>query len=193
MVFKRWALVLLLLAGLSQFAQGGWIYLKASLAQQLLQHAWQKSLNNGHEIKPWPWADTSPIARLQLPRLEIDTIVLRGDHGQALAFGPGHAAGGVMPGEPGTLLISGHRDTHFRFMRDLVLGDRVRLESIGGAVRDYRIIETQIVDADSFRVDTVGPDRLLLATCWPFDTAVPGGPFRFIAIAETDSSLKEKG
>ena len=174
---------LLLLLGFAQLASGSWIQLKAVLAQQLLQLAWERRLATGQNAKPWPWADTEPIARLQLPRLNVDRIVLSGDHGQALAFGPGHTSASAPPGQTGTILISGHRDTHFRFMRDVKVSDLVTITAATGQKQDYRIIETQVLDADITQIPTAGTDQLLLATCWPFDAIAPGGPLRFVAVA----------
>jgi len=175
---------LLLLLGCVQLAAGSWVHIKAVLAQQLLLRAWEGSLATGLPSKPWPWADTEPIARLQLPRLGVDSIVLRGDHGQSLAFGPGHASASVLPGEPGTTLISGHRDTHFRFMRDVKIGDSLTLIAATGKSQRYQITKTQVVDAEKTQIQAAAANQLLLVTCWPFDSVVPGGPLRFMAIAE---------
>src|SRR5690606_25926119 len=72
-------------------AQPAWLQAKAALAQVLLQSAWSQSRDSGDAVKPWPWADTHPVARLSVPRLAIDQIVLAGDAGRVLAFGPGWA------------------------------------------------------------------------------------------------------
>lgn len=87
----------LLLAGLLclgcwQLSEGAWIYAKAGLAQLLLQRAWSRALQGEADPKPWPWADTSPVARLRAPGSGVDMIVLSGAYGRTLAFGPGHLA-----------------------------------------------------------------------------------------------------
>ena len=181
---------LLLLLGCAQLAAGSWVHIKAALAQQLLQRAWEGSLATGLSSKPRPWADTVPIARLQLPRLGVDSIVLSGDHGQSLAFGPGHTSASALPGESGAMLISGHRDTHFRFMRDIKVGDSLILIAATGKSQRYQIIKTQVVDAEKTQIQAVATDQLLLATCWPFDSVVPGGPLRFVVIAEPVSEVQ---
>lgn len=86
-----------------------WIPVKAELAQALLEDAWRRTLNGGKNAKPWPWADTSPVAVLEAPRLGIRLIVLSGTSGRNLAFGP------TLLGAPdqGDKVLSGHRDTHF--------------------------------------------------------------------------------
>ncbi len=174
----------MLLLGATQVAQGSWIHVKALVAQQLLQQAWLRGQQSGLIEKPWPWADTHPVARLQVPRLGIDQIVLEGNHGQALAFGPGLASESVMPGTEGVMLISGHRDTHFRFMRNLRVGDQVRVDSISGEHLAYRVTDTRVVNAHDLYLQSDNTHKLLLATCWPFNSAVLGGQWRFVVIAE---------
>ena len=59
--------VTLVLLGLWQIGSGAWIYVKAQLAQVLLQRAWAGTLAGQRDVKPWPWADTWPVARLVVP------------------------------------------------------------------------------------------------------------------------------
>ncbi|UCE88716.1 MAG: class GN sortase, partial [Pseudomonadota bacterium] len=71
----------LALPGAWQLGHGAWIYAKAVLAQHLLHSAWQHTLaqravSSQPRILPWPWADTWPVARLQVPRLDVDLVVL---------------------------------------------------------------------------------------------------------------------
>ncbi len=181
----RLVCIALLLLGLSQMAQGSWIHLKAALAQLLLERAWQRSLQTGVASKPWSWADTWPLARLEIPRLGVDMIVLAGDHGQSLAFGPGHASLSARPGEPGTMLISGHRDTHFRFMGDLQAGDLIRIGGAAGIEYAYRVTTTEVVDSTKARILS-DPDQhsLILATCWPLESVIPRGNQRYLVIAD---------
>ena len=99
-------------------AQGLYIPAKAVVAQQLLQLAWERAQDGARAARSWPWADTPPVARLIVPELDIDQIVLEGASGRTLAFGPGVLPGSVPPGDAGHIVISGHRDTHFRFLAD---------------------------------------------------------------------------
>src|SRR4051812_47678431 len=77
-------------AGLVLFGQGAYIHAKALLAQLLLERAFSETVATGRDTKPWSWADTWPVARIEVKRLHAGTIVLAGSSGQALAFGPGH-------------------------------------------------------------------------------------------------------
>ena len=154
--------VVLGLLGVVLFGQGIWIHAKALLAQVLLERAFAASLAGGHAVKPWPWADTWPVARITVPRLHKSAIVLAGSSGQALAFGPGHVARTPDVGEPGVAVYAAHRDTHFAF----------------------RVTGTDIVrwDASGIDADASG-QQLVLSTCWPLD-AIVSGPLRYVVRAE---------
>lgn len=181
---KRFVSLLLALAGGYLLADSGWIYLKAQLAQQLLERSWQQTLATAQPARPWPWADTWSVARLSVPTRGVDQIVLAGDSGRTLAFGPGHTPGSAMPGEAGSMVISGHRDTHFRFLQQLQQGEEIHLQTASGQYR-YRVRETRLLDARRHRLVS-DPDsrRLHLVTCFPFDSVVSGGPLRYVVDAE---------
>ena len=67
---------LLLCAGLALGARGAYLNAKAALAGLLLERAWHATQATGRVIRPWPWADLHPIARLRIPSLGLDQIVL---------------------------------------------------------------------------------------------------------------------
>ena len=179
------AAVLLLGLGLWQLGAGLWIHAKARLAQYLVAQAWAETLETGQDIKPWSWADTTPVARLMVPALNIDQIVLAGASGSTLAFGPGHLDGSAAPGTPGLSLISGHRDTHFGFLKELRPGMEIRIQRHDRRWRVYRARTGVVVDQGeaAFPIDYPRP-LLALVTCYPFDSPIPGGPLRYIVMAE---------
>ncbi|MGZ7081173.1 MAG: class GN sortase, partial [Thermoanaerobaculia bacterium] len=55
------------LSGVGLFDNGAWMYAKARLAQFLLQRAWERTLHGEKDVKPWRWADTWPVARIEFP------------------------------------------------------------------------------------------------------------------------------
>lgn len=178
------AALLLLGVGVWEGGQGLWIHGKARLAQHLLQQAWVTSQIEGYDAKPWPWADTSPIARLTVPRHGIDHIVLRGASGRTLAFGPGHHDGTALPGTPGVAMIAGHRDTHFAFLSQVKPGDAIELHNRHGGVVHYQVTGTAVIDSRlPFSPPAVDSPALLLLTCYPFDAVAPGGPLRYVVEA----------
>ena len=107
----------LLCFGFWQLGQGAYIPAKAWLALELMQRAWVRAGNGESRATPWPWADTWPVARLTARSGAVDLIVLAGDSGRTLAFGPGHVSASAMPGDVGNAVIGGHRDTHFQFLQ----------------------------------------------------------------------------
>ncbi|WP_428609786.1 class GN sortase [Sedimenticola sp.] len=180
----RLLIILCVLVGTWQIAEGGYIKAKAWLAQQLLQSAWDTTLTGGERTYPWPWADTWPVARLRVKRLGIDQIVLSGASGRNLAFGPGHIAGTAAPGESGNVVLSGHRDTHFRFLRDLQPGDWIELTPANGRSLIYAVIRREVHSQDDVWLLNQDASRLTLITCYPFDALIPGGRERFVIRAE---------
>lgn len=181
---QRWLVLALLLLGLSLAGQGLYIHAKARLAQALIAHAWAASRASGSPLRPWPWADTYPIARLRVPARDIDLYVLEGDSGRSLAFGPGHMSRTAMPGQAGNAVISAHRDTHFAFLKDLRVGDELLIESADASTRRYRVLDTAVVDQSEMAItDDTRETRLTLLTCYPFDALLPGGPLRYMVSA----------
>ena len=175
----------LALVGAASFGQGLYIYAKAQLAQVLLHSAWERSRVTGGEVKPWPWADTHPVVRLSAPAQNADVLVLAGASGRTLAFGPGHLDGSALPGDPGNAVITAHRDTHFRFLRAMKAGDELTVERADGGTRHFRVRASYVADHRELRLprDTPVP-TLTLVTCYPFDAINPGGPLRYIVVAD---------
>jgi sortase A len=177
--------VALVAVGVWQVGHGVWIYAKARLAQHLLQRAWARTLAGESDVRPWPWADTWPVARLRVPAHGTDLIVLDGVSGRTLAFAPGHAGGSARPGAAGTAIISGHRDTHFSFLQRVRPGDEVIVDTPGHPPAHFRVREMAVVDSRTavIRSDGNGEAGLVLLTCYPFDAIRPGGPLRYVVIA----------
>lgn len=184
---RRIALLIALCACLP-LGHAAYMNAKAELAQVLLRHAWQQRLQTGVAVKPWPWADTSPVARLKVARLGVDEIVLSGDSGRTLAFGPGWAESSAAPGSRGLSVVSAHRDTHFAFLRDVRIGDSIEVDTARGS-RLLRVTSIRIADSSRERIDTgADADALLLVTCYPFDALSAGGPLRFVVAAVPENA-----
>jgi len=169
-------------AGLGLIGQALWIPAKAQVAQWLLADAWERSVQSGEAVKPWPWADHWPVARLHMDEMDIDQIVLAGDTGSVLAFGPGENMQAKAL-EFGARIISGHRDTHFAFLRDVAVGQTLSLAD-GRSQTRYRIESIQVVDSAKVRLRPEAyPDGLMLVTCYPFDALRAGGTQRLVVMA----------
>ena len=175
--------ILLSVMGLGEVGRGAWIHVKARLAQHLLQQAWARTVRGEDRARPWPWADTWPVARLRVPAHGIDLIVLSGVSGRTLAFGPGHAPDSAAPGTPGTAIVTGHRDTHFRFLERVKQGDEVDVELPGGRLTRLTVETMSVVDSRTAVIRSEDRAGLILVTCYPFDAVVPGGPLRYVVTA----------
>ncbi|WP_426438967.1 class GN sortase [Bradyrhizobium genosp. P] len=170
----------LALIGLILFGQGTYIHAKALLAQMLLERAFTETIATGHPVKPWSWADTWPVARIEVKRLHASTIVLAGSSGQALAFGPDHVEQTVDAGARGVAVYSAHRDTHFRFLKDVAVGDEIDVTNSDGRTFRYRADRSSVVRFDESGIDPLTDQyELVLSTCWPFD-ALTSGPERYL-------------
>lgn len=179
-----WIIALLALTGMFLFGKGAYIHAKAQLAQLLLEHAWKRTLAGDANVKPWPWADTWPVARLIAPTQRADLLVLAGANGRTIAFGPGHMDRTPRPGAAGNSVIGGHRDTHLSFLRHVKRGETISIERADGARVNYRVTNIDILDKrDTWVTKNEGASRLTLITCWPFDALRAGGPQRYVVIA----------
>jgi sortase A len=156
-----------------------WIPAKAELAQWLIERSWQQAQQGNENARPWPWADTRAVGVLSVPGLGIRQIILEGNSGRNLAFGPVLLDGAV--GQD--LVISGHRDTHFHFLKDLEAGERLIVQT-KDRTQHYQVIAIDIVDSRTSEL-LIEPDtnRISLVTCYPFDTPLAGGPLRYVVTA----------
>lgn len=181
----------LIAAGTALIASALYIPAKAALAQVLLERAWARTQAGESDVRPWPWADIAPVAVLEVPHLRRRSIVLEGASGQAMAFGPGHMSNTPPLGARGTAVIAAHRDTQFRYLRDVKNGDRIVVETANGEHSTFRVVETRIVRADASGLDPTdgGPTgaRLALVTCYPFD-GVLRGPLRYVVLADRETA-----
>ncbi|MCK9489279.1 MAG: class GN sortase [Xanthomonadales bacterium] len=186
---RHLAAALLALAAAALALDAGWVHAKASLAQHLLDRAWQRTLAEGGTHRPWPRADTRPVARLHRDHGAASgnartQTILAGDNGRSLAFGPGWAEASAAAGQPGTTVISGHRDTHFAWLQHAAAGDTLSLEDASGHHTRYQVTGTTVVDSRHQRIALhEDGDTLLLVTCWPFNAVAAGGPLRYVVSA----------
>ncbi|MCK1393363.1 class GN sortase [Bradyrhizobium sp. 1] len=184
--------LVLALVGVILFGDGAYIHAKAWLAQVLLDRAFNESVTTGRAVKPWSWADTWPVARIEVKRIGASAIVLDGTSGQALAFGPGHLNQTVDAGERGIAVYAAHRDTHFRFLRNVAIGDAIDVTRSDGKHFRYRADSSAVVHFDTSGIDPAAQGfELVLATCWPFD-AITSGPERYVLHA-TLIETREQG
>ncbi len=174
---------MLLLGAVLGITDGLYIKMKAVAAQYLLKQAWQETVVRQEPVKPWPWADTWPVARLRLERLGVDCIVLAGDNGEVLAFGPGHLSQSAVPATEGNCVLVGHRDTSFNFLKDVETGDVLSLQNADDKERTYQIVSTTVKKSRELFVEETVTPWLTLVTCYPFDTLGVDKDLRFVVFA----------
>jgi sortase A len=107
-----------------------------------------------------------PVARLLIPRLAMDEIVIEGVDDYALMAGPGHLPGSAYPGEAGNSIISAHRDRHFASLGAIQLGDTLYTEA-GTKRTAWVVISKRVIDADAPALFRTRDATLTLTTCWP--------------------------
>jgi sortase A len=181
---RRLTLGALIALAVALLAAGFWLPAKAELAQHLLNRAWQRTAHGDAMARPWPWADTHPVARLKLPDSDEPLTVLAGASGRNLAFAPALLDGSAPPGTHGVTVIAGHRDTHFRRLATLALGDVVTLERPDGSVFTYEVANLDVIDSEraELRLDA-DESIIVLVTCYPFEAVTPGGSLRYVVTA----------
>lgn len=123
------------------------------------------------------------LGRLEAPTVKMSTAVLEGSDDATLSRGAGHIEDTPFPGQPGNIGIAGHRDTVFRPLRNIHVGEPLELTTADRLYR-YRISKTIIVGPDDLYVlDPTREPTLTLVTCYPFEF-VGHAPKRFIVQAQ---------
>jgi sortase A len=108
----------------------------------------------------------APVARLQIPKIELDEIVLEGIDDDAMNGGPGHYPGSPLPGGAGNSILSAHRDRHFKNLGEVAVGDTILTQSGNRTIR-WVVVKRQIVDKDQPVLFPSKTAKLTLTTCWP--------------------------
>src|SRR5690625_4313792 len=181
--------VLLMFAGFIFIAFGGYQLIKTEQAQsKSLEEAQTLIANKKDSPDPISAEDFSPdhgetVGLLHIPKLEADLPIVEGTDEDELDKGVGHYAGTAYPFQNDQIVLSGHRDTVFRRMGELEIGDILTVQMEYGE-RDYEIVDTKIVDADdrTIIVPTAPDEVLTVTTCYPF-SFIGSAPDRYIITA----------
>jgi sortase A len=169
--------LLLLLYVASQYA---WMYIEQQRFSQELQGQVQEAQPS---VAPQNSNSGTALARLLIPKIHLDAVVVEGTSRKALLVGPGHLSNTAFPGEKGNVVLAGHRDTFFRHLGELSRGDSIVLDR-GGKEYLYQVSGTEIVEpSDTEVLNSASGSRLTLITCYPFHYLGPA-PKRYIVFAE---------
>ena len=119
-------------------------------------------------IAPVPEGEAT--ARIQIPAIGVDKIVVEGVSLPDLKKGPGHYPQTPLPGQEGNAAIAGHRTTYgapFHRIDELKPGDEIIVTTVQGEFT-YEVAETLIVSPTQVDVlDDKGDNRLTLSACHP--------------------------
>ncbi|WP_240689215.1 class D sortase [Ammoniphilus sp. YIM 78166] len=123
------------------------------------------------------------IGKVEIPKLKESFPLIEGTGNKELAKGVGHYIGSVLPGESDNAVIAGHRDTVFRRLGEVEVGDVINVQTVAGTF-SYHVIEQRIVDKEDRTVIVPHSEAILtVVTCYPFDY-VGAAPNRYILTAK---------
>ncbi|MEH7375621.1 class D sortase [Neobacillus drentensis] len=128
------------------------------------------------------------VGLLAIPKIKAELAIIEGTDPDDLEKGVGHYKGAYYPGEQGQIVLSGHRDTVFRKLGELEIGDSLKMEMPYGSYA-YEIIDTKIVKSDDTSIITLqhNKEELILTTCYPF-SYIGNAPKRYIIYAKPKNS-----
>ncbi len=181
---RRYVPRALMLAGVLLLIYVGVQYGQMYREQRRLAQEWQAQQTAPvlHAAERSESADTA-LTRLSIPKIDLNAIVVEGTSHHALLLGPGHMEDTPQPGEPGNVVITGHRDTFFRHVYELHKGDTITVQR-GGRSYHYEVFEKKIVKPDDIAVaGASGDNRLTLITCYPIYYIGPA-PDRLVVAAK---------
>jgi sortase A len=181
----KWAERLLLVAGVAALGWCVFAVADARLSQRSARQSLE-GLQQAHTLtSPPPRRDLTrgvPLAELSIPRIHLSAVVLHGSDTLTLRRGLGHIENTAMPGDGGNVAIAGHRDSFFRPLRNVQLGDDIFLDTVHERLH-YRVSSRRVVESTEVSVlEATTEPTLTLVTCYPF-WLVGQAPDRFVVRA----------
>jgi sortase A len=175
-----------LAAGLLALGYVAYVVADAKIYQTIEQRRFEDL--GGSAAAPPELIDGSVIGEIRIPRLELSAMVVQGDSATILRRAVGHLASTALPGEPGNVVLAGHRDTFFRPLKGARVGDEIVLSTRDGDF-EYVVESTAVVSPGYVEVlrPTVGR-TLTLITCYPF-SFLGSAPDRFVVRARQTRTL----
>ena len=194
MVIIKKLAFLLILIGIGFISFGGYQFLSTKAAEE-------KSLNEAKELlgktnfseekqttstneQTFHTNKGETVGILEIPRLNAELPIVEGTDPDELEKGVGHYFDSAYPKQDNQIVLSGHRDTVFRGIGDVKVGDILTLKLPYGNFT-YEMVSSKIVDADDTTVikPTSPDEELILTTCYPF-SFVGDAPERYIITAK---------
>jgi sortase A len=193
--------LLLVVGGAAALGWAGVDSARAAMARDRARAAWdareaRRAVLASSELpdlapsRSFPPAPGAPVARLRIPRLGLDEVVVEGVDDDALAAGPGHMPSTPLPGIAGNSVLSAHRDRHFRALDEVAIGDTVVTDSDAGRVT-WVVTGRRIVTRDARAIKPTADAVLTLTTCWPVRFLGPA-PDRLLLTARPVRALARR-
>ena len=153
-------------------------------AEQLIDVAWTRTQREGRAVQPWPGIESYPVAKIEIPALGKNFVVMSGVSAPVLKHGAGWNEGTSAPGLPGISLISGYRNGAFSFIGDLATGMDLRVEGAGGMIKNYRVEGVSVIQGTEMKVP-MGDDEsvLLFSTSYPVANGAKADRIQLVIIA----------
>jgi sortase A len=189
MYILRGAYYFFLASGILAMGYAGFVFADSHAYQALETKEFKQA---GLLSEPHILVEGEVIGEIQVPRLGLKAIVVQGDSPANLKRAVGHLSKSALPGEWGNVALAGHRDTFFRTLRDIRLGDEIKFKTRERSF-EYLVESIEVVAPTDIRVleSSTGHDLTLL-TCFPFHYVGPA-PNRFVVRArEVDRMLHEQ-
>lgn len=143
---------------------------------------------NGMSIDYPIWGDK--LGKIEINRLGISSVIYQGDDDDILTKGVGHSFASLIPGEGGNCILAGHRDTVFKPLKDIKVGDEVIIKTFYGTYK-YKVNKIRIVEKDDTTVIVPSDKEMLtIYTCYPFNY-IGAAPKRFVVTCDFVESTKD--
>jgi sortase A len=175
----RVAFYFFLFSGILALSYAGFVFADSHAYQALEMKKFDQP---GLLTEPHILTDGDVIGEIQVPRLGLSAIVVQGDSPANLRRAVAHISQSALPGESGNVALAGHRDTFFRPLREIRVGDEIRFKTRERSF-EYRVESVEIVaPSDTHVLEASGGHELTFITCYPFYYVGPS-PKRFIVHA----------
>lgn len=183
----RWSQNAFLIIGVLALGYVGYVLIDAWLYQADQTRQFEQALKDVNLERSGGFgvvvSEGSPLGRIEIGEIGLAAMILEGTDDGTLQRAVGHIRGTPLPGQDGNIAIAGHRDSFFRELRNIHLGDEITLTTLSGSKR-YLVKSTKVVNPEQTEVlNDEGDNRLTLITCYPFNF-IGSAPQRFIVSAQ---------
>ncbi len=159
---------ILMALGMMLLVYVGIQYYSMYSAQKRMARAWQEQNSKPRtEQSTTVAAMDDGLTRVEIPKINLDAMVVEGATRKQLKIAPGHIPTTAVPGELGNAVITAHRDTFFRHIYELSKGDEIRVRR-NGKIFKFQVTGKKVVTPEDVSVLNQTSDaHLTLITCYP--------------------------